>query len=360
MKILYSTVLLLLSSVLFAQQGSFTINGTVSGLADKTLIAVTDPDNPTDTIAKVFSKKESFELKGNLTDTKLYHINFVQPAKKTLLFLEPAAMKLSGDLNAVQQLNLAGSKSQDGFIAFQKTFDPYFREYAQLSEAANKGGVNDSLIRKYHALVENITRAAAQFSTERKDQVVAPFMWATMLQVIENTELIDQQVALFTPEVKSSFYGRFLAARLADVKIGKVGTQALDFVQADTSGKPVSLSSFKGKYVLVDFWASWCGPCRQENPNVVRAHDRFKSKNFTVLGVSLDNNKAKWLQAIEADKLAWTQVSDLKYWQNEVALKYKVQSIPQNLLIDPQGVIIGKNLRGEELQARLCELLGCE
>ena len=105
---------------------------------------------------------------------------------------------------------------------------------------------------------------------------------------------------------------------------------------------------------------SRCGPCRQENPNVVLAHDRFKSKNFTVLGVSLDNNKEKWVKAIKDDQLDWTQVSDLKYWQNEVALKYKVQSIPQNLLIDPNGIIIAKNLRGEDLQAKLCELLGCE
>ena len=124
---------------------------------------------------------------------------------------------------------------------------------------------------------------------------------------------------------------------------------------------PVALSSFRGKYVLVDFWASWCGPCRQENPNVVETFNKFNTKNFTVLGVSLDRpgQKSKWIDAIHEDKLTWTHVSDLKFWDNEVAKLYKVQSIPQNILLDPDGKIIAKNLRGPALEAKLCEILGC-
>jgi peroxiredoxin len=136
------------------------------------------------------------------------------------------------------------------------------------------------------------------------------------------------------------------------------GQIAPDFIQNDPEGKPVSLKEFRGKYVLVDFWASWCGPCRMENPNVVQAYQRYKSKNFTVLGISLDRDKPKWLQAIKDDNLTWPHVSDLKFWQNEVAQLYQVSSIPQNFLLDPEGRIIGKNLRGAALDQFLEKTLG--
>jgi peroxiredoxin len=138
-----------------------------------------------------------------------------------------------------------------------------------------------------------------------------------------------------------------------------VGSVAPDFSQADPNGTPVSLSSFKGKYVLVDFWASWCRPCREENPNVVSNFNRFKNKNFTVLGVSLDRAKEPWVQAIADDNLTWTHVSDLKFWNNDVAKMFSIGSIPQNFLVGPDGKIVAKNLRGPALEATLCQFLGC-
>lgn len=163
-----------------------------------------------------------------------------------------------------------------------------------------------------------------------------------------------------SPAVKESEQGRKFAELLPKIKNVAVGANAPEFTQADTTGKMVSLSSFRGKYVLIDFWASWCGPCRHENPHVVKTFNRFKNQKFTIVGVSLDRPgaKDKWLKAIQHDGLAWTQLSDLKFWNNEAAGLYAVRAIPQNFLLDPDGKIIGKNLMSYDLEDKLTEIFG--
>jgi peroxiredoxin len=174
----------------------------------------------------------------------------------------------------------------------------------------------------------------------------------------EEYVFLDSLSQSFEKQMPESKYVKEFKTKLAQYKnVVTVGQAAPEISLNNPEGKAVSLSSLRGKYVLIDFWASWCGPCRQENPNVVRMYNKFKGKNFEIFGVSLDKSKEKWLEAIQKDALSWVHVSDLQYWQSAGAQAYGVQSIPATFLIDPTGKVIAKNLRGQALETKLTEIL---
>jgi thiol-disulfide isomerase/thioredoxin len=344
------------------KDSSFVMNGELKGLPEKSEVYLTDGNNIKDTLARAYVKNGSFVLTGHIPEPNVYELNFGGVRKKTVLFIGNDKIRITGNSENLKDIEVTGSPSQNDFMDFQNTFNPYITHLNALSQFSGTpqgAAKKDSLTKLITEIVTSVEVSEEHFLETKKSSYVSPFLLIVLMQLSTDETLLEKRFNMLSPDVQNSFYGKYLHEQIDNAKIGAVGSNALDFTQNDTTGRPVTLSSFKGKYVLVDFWASWCHPCRMENPNVVAVFDKFKNKNFTILSVSLDKSREPWLEAIREDNMTWTHVSDLKFWNNDVAIKYKVQSIPQNFLVGPDGKIVAKNLRGPDLEAKLCELIGC-
>jgi peroxiredoxin len=286
------------------------------------------------------------------------------PRDVARIYLSPESFTIS-HVDSFSNAIVTGSSANTEYQEITAAERPYEkREMAMLpAYQAARQAKDEATARSIEAQAKIIDKALddSVYAPFARNHPQSPLVLYALQLYAKNDPDVPVLRSLFdglSPAVKGSTDGKAFAEKLAVAAKTGIGSMAMDFMQNDTAGKPVTLSAFRGKYVLVDFWASWCGPCRVENPNVVSAYTKYHPKGFEILGVSLDRpgDKDKWLKAIHADKLTWTQVSDLQFWQNAVAVQYGVGSIPQNFLIDPQGKIIAKGLHGDELEKKLSEI----
>ena len=360
-----------LSGFVYGQQMKLTVSLAFSRPVKEALLIFKDGENKVRDSAQIVNGQAVFSEPMSGPTLSTIAVRFIEKegekiAPETLqVFLEPGDMYLTAK-DSLQFAEIKGSKSNDDFTKLKALEAPYDKQGKILIDqyyAAQK--VDDEKTMK------EADQKYGELEDEKFEKVYLTFIKANPSSAVSLIALnkysgyeldpakVEPLFNSFSEDVRSSVSGEAFKKRIEKAKKTAIGAYAPEFTQADTLGNPVALSSFRGKYLLVDFWASWCGPCRAENPNVVKAYHEFKDKGFTILGVSLDmpGRKASWLDAIHKDNLTWTHVSDLKGWQNEAAALYNVQAVPSNFLINPEGKIIGKNLRAEDLVKKLEEVL---
>lgn len=325
--VLSGVVALALASCSGEKKEGYVIEGTIAGMDNGTVYLKQYVDkNFVDADSAVVTGGH-FKFTGVASEPMAYALTTVKDSRRPLVFfLDNDNMTVTMDESS-KEISVSGSPVNDFY-------------FSNLEAVGRQGFSIDSLV------AANPASAVAAY------WVMKDFAWQLDLEQMKKIR------GLFDKSLEGSFYVKGIDSYIERLSALQVGAVAPDFTLPDTEGNEVSLSSFRGKYVLVDFWASWCPDCRKENPNIVAAYNRFKDKNFTVLGVSLDRKKEQWLEGIEKDGLTWTHVSDLKDWKSEVAQLYAIRWIPTSYLIGPDGVIIAVSLEGEQLMNKLEELLG--
>jgi peroxiredoxin len=370
MKRQFLSLIVVLAAYACPAQQKFTIKGTLGSLASEGKVKLMRYNVLTDKIMEDSAElvKGSFVFNGQIEGIENSYLFIVSEMDekgnrkfdRQEFYLEKGLTTVRG--KNIETALITGGPAQTDYNALKKQLQPleeerqpFYSKLGQLRKDKNEAGIKE-LHKQMEPIQAKIEEVKNGFIKKYPDSYVSLSLVKEKGSAFIEPDKITPYFMMLSKRLRTSREGKQLADRIELAKRTAVGQPALVFTQSDTNGTPVSLQSLQGKYVLIDFWASWCAPCRAENPQIKKAYEKYRGRNFEIIAVSLDEKKEPWLKAIEKDGLPWIHVSDLKGFKNSVALQYGVTAIPQNFLIDPNGIIVASNLRGEELEKKLEEL----
>ena len=346
---------------------SYTINAEIVGPEDSTLIFFQQVvDGKMEVIDSAYLSNSKVSFTGVLEQPNMIYLRVGDTRKAVNVFAENSQIDVRVNVDSLENAVVTGSTIHDELMDFKSYLAPLDEKSAELSEQYREASASSNsermelIIAQYDELRIEQVDMIKKFVASKSSSYIAPFIIQRYLSYDMTVEELDETLASIDTSIYNSTEYIDLIDRVTILKSVAIGMPAVDFALNDTTGNPIAISAFKGKFLLIDFWASWCGPCRRENPNVVKLYNDFSDKGFEIIGVSFDEDRGKWIKAIQDDELTWPHVSDLKGWGSAAGKLYAVKSIPATVLLDRDGNIVAKNLRGDALREKLEELYAVE